>query len=267
MVYLLPLVFVFALLAFASYTFLYTLCYVRLPPLACGQRQRKLMSGAPHRTAQAYLWQARHRTLTAALYALAFTALDFGCTGNFWMSYARGTASFVPLPDGQLVPEDDDDDDDDEEATLGLRSASSQLAKFVRPTLDRHEEEDLAAAQDESLEQQEHTALLSSGAAPTGPESKHKRGSNTRRRLVHQVKSDGSARFCRKVTEPASPSLPLERETDPFPLDSATSRNRIELITARPVGAASSRWITTVPGSEEVASSVSLLLLLALRIQ
>ena len=31
-VYLLPLVFVFALLAFASYTFLYTLCYVRSPP-------------------------------------------------------------------------------------------------------------------------------------------------------------------------------------------------------------------------------------------
>lgn len=170
------------------------------------------MSGAPHRTAQAYLWQARHRTLTAALYGLAFTALDFGCTGNFWMSYARGTASFVPLPDGQLVP--DDDDGDDEEATLGLRSASSQLAKFVRPTLDRHEEEGLAAAHDESLEQQEQTALLS-GGAPTGPESKHKRGSNTRRRLVHQVKSDGSARFCRKVrARLLLLSLPFERASE-----------------------------------------------------
>ncbi|GAA5957471.1 hypothetical protein JCM8115_001331 [Rhodotorula mucilaginosa] len=175
-VYLLPLVFVFALLAFASYTFLYTLCY-------------------------AYLWQTRHRTLTAVLYALAFTALDFGCTANFWMAYARGTASFVPLPNGQLEP----NDDDDEEANLGTRSASSQLAKLVRPTLDRHEqeEEELAAAHEESLEQQEQTALLS-GSAPTGPESKlgGGGGSNTRRRLAHQVKSDGSARFCRKCNVP-----------------------------------------------------------------
>lgn len=148
------------------------------------------------RSAQAYLWQSRHRTLTAALYALVFTVLDLGCTANFWMAYARGTASFVPLPDGQLEP---NDNDDDEEATLGLRSASSQLAKFVRPTLDRDEEEERAAAHDESLEQQEQTALLLSGAT-SGPESKRGASSNNTRRAAHQVKSDGSARFCRKVT-------------------------------------------------------------------
>jgi hypothetical protein len=123
------------------------------------------------------------------------------------------------LPNGQLEP----NDDDDEEANLGTRSASSQLAKLVRPTLDRHEqeEEELAAAHEESLEQQEQTALLS-GSAPTGPESKlgGGGGSNTRRRLAHQVKSDGSARFCRKVRkegESLPPSLPLDRETDPYP--------------------------------------------------
>ena len=50
-VYLLPLVFVFALLAFASYTFLYTLCYVRLTPVACGQvKQADEWRTAPHRT-------------------------------------------------------------------------------------------------------------------------------------------------------------------------------------------------------------------------
>lgn len=120
------------------------------------------------------------------------------------MAYARGTASFVPLPDGQLEP--NDNDDDDQEANLGMASsASSQLAKLVRPTLDRDEQEELAAAHEESLEQQEQAALL--GGTTTGPEaSKLGGGSITRRRLVHQVKSDGSARFCRKVRTPASSS-------------------------------------------------------------
>jgi hypothetical protein len=51
-----------------------------------------------------------------------------GRPGAVRHSQAGVSYSFVPLPNGQLEP----NDDDDEEANLGTRSASSQLAKLVR---------------------------------------------------------------------------------------------------------------------------------------
>ncbi|GAA5985389.1 hypothetical protein JCM10908_006957 [Rhodotorula pacifica] len=186
-IYLLPLGFIFSLLAFAAYTFLYTLCYQ-------------------------YLFLARQRTFKSLLYALIFTFLDFSCSGHFWMAYWRGTAGFVP---GSVA----EGDEGDEEATMGLRggreSASSQLARFAagssllrsvdERTETEEEEEDLeAAAAEATLEQQENAALLSSTSSTTKGDSQkpsQQRASGATRGAL-QVKSDGSARFCRKCNIP-----------------------------------------------------------------
>ncbi|GAA5876495.1 hypothetical protein JCM3774_003793 [Rhodotorula dairenensis] len=179
-VYLVPLVFIFSLIAFASYTFLYTLCYV-------------------------YLAQARNRVLKPTLYALAFLFLDFGCAANFWMAYHRGTAGFVPAPHLQ-----------DPEASVGLAgsAAASHLASFVRtlPAIQlEHQDDD-----DRESDDQEETALLratTTAAADSDSRETKSRPGPPPTALGHggpaagsraplQVKSDGSARFCRKCNAP-----------------------------------------------------------------
>lgn len=155
--------------------------------------------GAP----QAYLVRARSRTTRATIYALAFGFLDFGCAGNFWMAYWRG---------GGIVPGAGVFKRADEEAQLASDSAADQLKMFAASPASRSRrrmgatiavgvDADAALGDDETDDddrglgaREEHSSLLRAGHtldSATGPASG--RGSPL------QVKSDGSARFCRKV--------------------------------------------------------------------
>lgn len=161
--------------------------------------------GAP----QAYLVRSRSRIARAAVYALAFGFLDLGCAGSFWMAYWRG---------GGIVPGAGEYKRADEEAHLATDSAADQLKMFTAspasrsrrrtgPTSTLGEESD-AGPEDDELEEddrglgarEEHSSLLRAGHSLNVSEAPALgRGGPL------QVKSDGSARFCRKVRR--APSL------------------------------------------------------------
>lgn len=228
-VYLVPLAFIFSLLAFAAYTFLYTLCYVSLPPPPLSTKShrtaptltltvRRRGGGAPPE--KLYLGRARNRPVRALCYALAFLPLDLGCSAHFAMAYLRGTAGFVPRPDPEA--------DIAVAPTSSSSAAANHLASFVRtlPASNNNnntDDDDDDTDADSLLEdeEQEHAALLDrtaplppresgrarpAAAAALGPNSSARTRTRTPTRRALQVKSDGSARFCRKVS-----SLSLSR--------------------------------------------------------
>ncbi|BGP58270.1 palmitoyltransferase for Vac8p [Rhodotorula sphaerocarpa] len=162
-------------------------------------------------------------SLHPALYTLAFAFLDFGCAGNFWMAYWRG---------GGIVPGAASGKRADEQAELEHDSAVHQLAMFAAPqgwtagtrtkgaqrrgtvedeeaavglAADHHPDDGSDDDEDQTrgygqraygrdeLRRQEHSSLLRSEAGSNLPPEP---------RAALQVKSDGTARFCRKCNVP-----------------------------------------------------------------
>ncbi|GAA6034779.1 hypothetical protein JCM8097_001165 [Rhodosporidiobolus ruineniae] len=157
----LPLVFIFALLGFATYAFLWSLCITYLLP---------------------------RRPLKAAFYALVFLFLLFGTAGNVWQAYWRG---------GGVVPGAGEWKRRDEEAQLEGEGVKDEVGRFVLGV-----EEDEGSVERPSLggetegEGREEEALLGGeGAADEDDEAPL--GRRTAKGRL-QVKSDGTARFCRK---------------------------------------------------------------------
>ena len=184
---------------------------------------------------QSYLVVQRGETTKGLAYALGYSWLLYGCGGSFWMAYWRG---------GGVVPGAGDYKRSDEEARVADEGVKADVETFL---LGRGSTEEEAVPRGEGGVETER--LLDD------EEAGHARPARGHARRMLQVKSDGTARFCRKV-RPSPPSR-WRNEADPgFPARSATSPSPTARTTARPVDAASSRWTITVPGSVEAASCV-----------
>ncbi|TNY22036.1 DHHC palmitoyltransferase-domain-containing protein [Rhodotorula diobovata] len=153
LVALLPLVAIFALLAFASYACLWSLCIT-------------------------YLVGVRGHTAKGITYALIHSWLVYGCGGSFWMAYWRG---------GGIVPGAGDYKRSDEEARVADEGLKADVETFV---LGRRSGEEEVAPPVQGAE----TERLLEGDEDAAHAHSH-RGQS--RRFL-QVKSDGTARFCRK---------------------------------------------------------------------
>ncbi|GAA5989046.1 hypothetical protein JCM11641_002307 [Rhodosporidiobolus odoratus] len=137
----LPLVFIFALLAFAAYALLWSLC--------------------------GYLLRRGHY-LKSVAYAVPGAWLLFGCGGNLWMAYWRG---------GGVVPGAGQWKRRDEEEQLEREGVKDEVERFVLGEEDDREEEQLGRG--EAEEAREEQALLDgqeeTGAlGDTGHGSKHR---------------------------------------------------------------------------------------------
>ncbi|GAA5916495.1 hypothetical protein JCM6882_001739 [Rhodosporidiobolus microsporus] len=155
----LPLVFILALLGFAAYAFLWSLCID-------------------------YLLLQRHSYTKAVLYSIAFSFLLFGCGGNVWMAYWRG-GGVVPGAGGWKRR-------DEEEELEAPGAAKGEVGRFVLG--EEGEEEEEQVDEERENEAREEEALLEGDAERDG--SPARRGGGRAQML--QVKSDGTRRFCRK---------------------------------------------------------------------
>lgn len=181
-----------------------------------------------HRLPQTYLVGVRGHTAKGITYALIHSWLVYGCGGSFWMAYWRG---------GGIVPGAGDYKRSDEEARVADEGLKADVETFV---LGRRSGEEEVAPPVQSAE----TERLLEGDEDAAHAHSH-RGQS--RRFL-QVKSDGTARFCRKVRiispPPFLPPSPAHDST----ARSATFTSPTARTTARPAGDASSRWTTTAPG-------------------
>lgn len=207
-----------------------------LPPPCAAAAELTLHRLAPLLSRpQSYLVVQRGETTKGLAYALVYSWLLYGCGGSFWMAYWRG---------GGVVPGAGDYKRSDEEARVADEGVKADVETFL---LGRGSTEEEAVPRGEGGVETER--LLDD------EEAGHARPARGHARRMLQVKSDGTARFCRKV-RPSPPSR-WRNEADPgFPARSATSPSPTARTTARPVDAASSRWTITVPGSVEAASCV-----------
>ncbi|GAA5834539.1 hypothetical protein JCM11251_007035 [Rhodosporidiobolus azoricus] len=158
----LPLVFIFALLGFAAYAFVWSLCID-------------------------YLLLHQHRYLRATLYLCPGLFLLFGCAGNVWMAYWRG---------GGIVPGAGQWKKRDEEAALERDGAGrEEVERFVLGLEEEERGEEEGGAGGGEREEEEE-GLLQREAGREGASSRRDYGG--RRPQTLQVKSDGTQRFCRK---------------------------------------------------------------------
>ncbi|GAA5863523.1 hypothetical protein JCM8547_007274 [Rhodosporidiobolus lusitaniae] len=128
-----------------------------------------------------YLFLRRGRYLKGTLYALSFVFLLFGCGGNVWMAYWRG---------GGVVPGAGEWKRRDEEEQLeGRDTLKDEVGRFVLGA-EGEGEDGREVGEEEEREAREEEGLLA------GQEGREK--GEVRRPKTMQVKSDGTARFCRK---------------------------------------------------------------------
>ncbi|GJN94488.1 hypothetical protein Rhopal_007570-T1 [Rhodotorula paludigena] len=162
----LPLVFIFALLAFAAYAVLYSLCLD-------------------------YLLFRRRAYAKGTAYFLVYSWLLYGCGGSFWMAYWRG---------GGIVPGAGECKRGDEEARVQNEGIRGDVGRFVLGGGDEALVPEQEADEEEVDEAREEQGLLDPVTLPSGSREtwdKLDTRDSTRPAML-QVKSDGSARFCRK---------------------------------------------------------------------
>ncbi|GAA6006738.1 DHHC family palmitoyltransferase [Rhodotorula paludigena] len=166
----LPLVFIFALLAFAAYAVLYSLCLE-------------------------YLLLRRRAYAKGTAYFLVYSWLLYGCGGSFWMAYWRG---------GGIVPGAGEYKRGDEEARVQNEGIRGDVGRFVLGGGDEALVPEQEADEEEVDEAREEQGLLDPVTLPSGSREtwdKLDTRDSTRPAML-QVKSDGSARFCRKCNIP-----------------------------------------------------------------
>ncbi|GAA6021575.1 hypothetical protein JCM10207_005072 [Rhodosporidiobolus poonsookiae] len=133
----LPLVFIGALLGFAAYAVLWSLCID-------------------------YLLLRQHRFLKGFAYFALFAWLLFGCAGSVWMAYWRG---------GGIVPGAGEWKRADEEAQLGREGLKDEVERFV---LDDEEDDEREVEEEpaEGATREEEALLGGQGQAGGGGDSR-----------------------------------------------------------------------------------------------
>ncbi|GAA5908966.1 hypothetical protein JCM8208_007129 [Rhodotorula glutinis] len=130
-----------------------------------------------------YLVLQRGETTKGLAYALIYSWLLYGCGGSFWMAYWRG---------GGIVPGAGDYKRSDEEARVADEGVKADVETFLLGRGSSEEEETGARAE----------GAIETERLLEGEEVGRTRPGRGQARRMLQVKSDGTARFCRKCNVP-----------------------------------------------------------------
>lgn len=163
----------------------------------------------PCRDLQDYLLFHRRAYAKGTAYFLVYSWLLYGCGGSFWMAYWRG---------GGIVPGAGEYKRGDEEARVQNEGIRGDVGRFVLGGGDETVVPDQEVDEEEVDEAREEQGLLDPVTLPSGSRETWDK-LDTRdptRHAMLQVKSDGSARFCRKVRRSSSQALRPAYAHPPF---------------------------------------------------